>query len=183
MMPGPQGLPRFVAALATLVALSACTQEDRDQPLEQVEPIDIPAADTTTRTNFNISNPTLEIPTTFPVGDGDLLTLVWSDEFDSAKLDPETWFFESGDGSDFVGDGGITGLPSGWGNNELQWYLPDNAQLENGVLKITARRETVGDFGYTSARITTRDRFAFKYGRIEASIKFPSGQGLWPAFW
>ena len=183
MMPGPRGLPRFVAALATLVALSACTQEDRDQPLEQVQPIDIPVADTTTRTNFNIDNPTLEIPTTFPVSDGDLLTLVWSDEFDGAQLDPETWFFESGDGSDFVGDGGITGLPSGWGNNELQWYLPDNAQLENGVLKITARRETVGDFGYTSARITTRDRFAFKYGRIEASIKFPSGQGLWPAFW
>ena len=183
MMPGPRGLPRFVAALATLVALSACTQEDRDQPLEQVQPIDIPVADTTTRTNFNIDNPTLEIPTTFPVSDGDLLTLVWSDEFDGAQLDPETWFFESGDGSDFVGDGGITGLPSGWGNNELQWYLPDNAQLENGVLKITARRETVGDFGYTSARITTRDRFAFKYGRIEASIKFPSGQGLCPAFW
>jgi len=183
MMPGPRGLPRFVAAMATLVALSACTQEDRDQPLEQVQPIDIPVADTTTRTNFNIDNPTLEIPTTFPVSDGDLLTLVWSDEFDGAQLDPETWFFESGDGSDFVGDGGITGLPSGWGNNELQWYLPDNAQLENGVLKITARRETVGDFGYTSARITTRDRFAFKYGRIEASIKFPSGQGLWPAFW
>src|SRR6056297_340550 len=183
MMPGPRGLTRFVAALATLVALSACTAEDRDQPLEAIESIEIPAADTTTRTNFNIDNPTLEIPTTFPVSDGDLLTLVWSDEFDDAQLDPETWFFESGDGANFVGDGGITGLPSGWGNNELQWYLPDNAQLEDGVLKITARRETVDDFGYTSARITTRDRFAFKYGRIEASIKLPAGQGLWPAFW
>ncbi len=183
MMPGPRGLPRFVAALAALVALSACTQEDRDQPLQQVVPIDIPVADTTTRTNFNIDNPTLEIPTTFPVSDGDLLTLVWSDEFDGAQLDPETWFFESGDGANFVGDGGVMGLPSGWGNNELQWYLPDNAQIENGVLKITARRETVGDFRYTSARITTRDRFAFRYGRIEASIKLPSGQGLWPAFW
>jgi len=183
MMPGPRGLPRFVAALSTLVALSACTQEDRDQPLEQVQPIEIPAADTTTDTNFNIDNPTLEIPQTFSVSDGDLLTLVWSDEFDGAQLDPETWFFESGDGANFVGDGGITGLPSGWGNNELQWYLPDSAQLEDGVLKITARRERVGDFNYTSARITTRDRFAFKYGRIEASIKLPSGQGLWPAFW
>ena len=183
MMPGPRGLTRFVAALATLVALSACTAEDRDQPLEAIESIEIPAADTTTRTNFNIDNPTLEIPTTFPVSDGDLLTLVWSDEFDDAQLDPETWFFESGDGANFVGDGGITGLPSGWGNNELQWYLPDNAQLEDGVLKITARRETVDDFGYTSARITTRDRFAFRYGRIEASIKLPAGQGLWPAFW
>ena len=183
MIPGPRGFLRFVAALATMVALSACTAEDRDQQLEQVDTIEIPVADTTTRTNFNIDNPTLEIPVTFPVSDGDLLTLVWSDEFDGAQLDPQTWFFESGDGSNFVGDGGINGLPSGWGNNELQWYLPDNAQLENGVLKITARREAVGDFGYTSARITTRDRFAFKYGRIEASIKLPSGQGLWPAFW
>jgi len=183
MMPGSRGLPRFAAALAILLLLSACTQEDRDQQLDKVQPIDIPPADTTTRTNFNINNPTLEIPETFPVSDGDLLTLVWSDEFDGAQLDPETWFFESGDGANFIGDGGIVGLPSGWGNNELQWYLPDNAQLEDGVLKITARRETVGDFGYTSARITTRDRFAFKYGRIEASIKLPSGQGLWPAFW
>ncbi len=183
MMPGPRGLPRFVAALATLVLLSACTAEDRDQPLEQVESIDIPAANTATRTNFNIDNPALALPTTFPVSDGDLLTLVWSDEFDGAQLDPETWFFESGDGANFVGDGGVMGLPSGWGNNELQWYLPDNAQIDDGVLKITARREAVGNFRYTSARITTRDRFAFRYGRIEASIKLPSGQGLWPAFW
>ena len=55
--------------------------------------------------------------------------------------------------------------------------------IVNGVLEITARRETVGDFNYTSARINTEDRFAFKYGRIEASIKMPSGQGLLPAFW
>ena len=183
MIRGLRGLPRSVVALATLVALSACTAEDRDQQLERVDTIQIPVADTTTRININIADPTLEIPTTFPVRDGDLLTLVWSDEFDGTQLDPETWFFESGDGANFVGDGGINGLPSGWGNNELQWYLPDNARLENGVLKITARRETVGRFGYTSARITTRDRFAFQYGRIEASIKLPSGQGLWPAFW
>ncbi len=183
MMPGPRALPRYVVALATLLALSACTSEDRDQPLGNVDTIEVPVADTTTRVNFNIDDPTLEIPTTYPVADGDLLTLVWSDEFNGGQLDPETWFFESGDGANFIGDGGIVGLPSGWGNNELQWYLPDNAQLEDGVLKITARRETVDDFGYTSARITTRDRFAFKYGRIEASIKLPSGQGLWPAFW
>ncbi len=55
--------------------------------------------------------------------------------------------------------------------------------IVNGVLEITARRETVSYQNYTSARINTRDRFAFKYGRIEASIKLPSGQGLWPAFW
>ena len=74
-------------------------------------------------------------------------------------------------------------LPAGWGNDELQYYLPDNAQLEGGVLKITARRESFGGQPYTSARINTRDRFAFRYGRIEASIKLPAGQGIWPAFW
>jgi beta-glucanase (GH16 family) len=155
--------------------VSACTQGDRDQPLTQVQPIDIPAADAETRVNFNIDNPTLNVPETFEVSDGDLLKLVWADEFEGAQLDPEVWFFETGDGSQY-------GIP-GWGNSELQWYLPDSARLEDGKLKITAKRETVGDFNYTSARINTRDRFAFRYGRIEASIKLPSGQGLWPAFW
>ena len=81
----------------------------------------------------------------------------------------------------------MTGLKlafrAGWGNNELQYYLPDNAQLVNGVLEITARRETIEGSNYTSARLNTEDRFAFKYGRIEASIKLPEGQGIWPAFW
>ncbi len=103
------------------------------------------------------------------------MTLVWSDEFDGAQLDPEVWYFETGDGSQY-------GIP-GWGNNELQWYLPDNARLEGGLLIITARRESTNGFAYTSARLNTRDRFAFRYGRIEASIKLPPGQGIWPAFW
>jgi beta-glucanase (GH16 family) len=104
-----------------------------------------------------------------------MLNLVWSDEFDGAQLDPETWFFESGDGSQY-------GIP-GWGNNELQWYLPDSAELANGRLIITAREESQSGKNYTSARINTRDRFAFRYGRVEARIRLPGGQGLWPAFW
>ena len=170
-----RGVLRFAAMLAAVSLIAACDGGDRPQPLGNVQPIVIPVADTTTRVNFNIDDPTLEIPGTFPVRDLDLLTLVWSDEFNGDRLDPEVWFFESGDGSQY-------GIP-GWGNGERQWYLPDNARLEDGKLKITARRETVGNFGFTSARINTRDRFAFKYGRIEASIKLPSGQGLWPAFW
>ena len=162
MSPIMRGSLRYTVPLAALWLLSACTSGDREQPLTQVEPIEVPAADTTTTVNININNPALNIPSTFPVSDGDLLTLVWSDEFDAAQLDPQVWFFETGDGSQY-------GIP-GWGNNELQYYLPDNARLENGVLKIEARRETVGDFGFTSARINTQDRFAFKYGRIEASI-------------
>jgi beta-glucanase (GH16 family) len=140
-----------------------------------VEIIDIPAADVGNQQNTNINNPTLNIPATFEVGPG-ALTLVWSEEFDGPAIDPETWFFATGDGSE-------VGLPGGWGNNELQYYLPDNAMIVNGVLEITARRETAGGLNYTSARINTEDRFAFQYGRIEASIKLPSGQGIWPAFW
>ena len=125
--------------------------------------------------NVNITNPTLTVADNFDVSPGDTLTLVWSDEFDAAQLDPEVWFFESGDGSQY-------GIP-GWGNNELQWYLGDSAELRDGMLVITARQESVGGKNYTSARINTRDRFAFRYGRIEARIRFPEGQGIWPAFW
>ena len=168
-------LLRWAAPFGFLCVLSACAENGREPLLSDVDSIDIPEADTTTSVNLNITNPTLEVPTTFPVRDGDLLTLVWSDEFDGAQLDPEVWLFEEGDGSQY-------GIP-GWGNNEQQYYLPDNARLENGRLIIEARRESVGEFGFTSARITTQDRFAVRYGRIEASMKLPGGQGLWPAFW
>ena len=127
--------------------------------------------------NINIDNPTLAPFDNTDVisGDPSSWTLVWGDEFDAAQLDPEVWFFENGDGSQY-------GIP-GWGNNELQWYLEDSAELRDGMLVITAREEAVGGKNYTSARLNTRDRFAFKYGRIEARIRFPEGQGLWPAFW
>jgi beta-glucanase (GH16 family) len=126
-------------------------------------------------TNVNIDNPTLTIADNNEVSPGDTLTLVWADEFDGAQLDPESWYFEEGDGSQY-------GIP-GWGNNELEWYLPNSAQLENGMLVITAREEATNGKNYTSARINTRDRFAFRYGRIEARIRLPGGQGIWPAFW
>lgn len=125
--------------------------------------------------NRNIGNPTLQRVDNDAVSPGDTLTLVWSDEFDGAQLDPETWFFEEGDGSQY-------GIP-GWGNNELQWYLPNSAQLENGNLVITARAEASNGRRYTSARLHTRDRVAVRYGRIEARIRLPGGQGTWPAFW
>jgi PKD repeat protein len=98
--------------------------------------------------------------------------LIWSDEFDYSGLpDPSKWNMETGGG--------------GWGNNELQYYTDteNNAMVENGILTITAREESVGGRDYTSARITTQNKFDFKYGRIEARIKLPYGQGIWPAFW
>ncbi|MFB9058202.1 carbohydrate-binding protein [Mariniflexile ostreae] len=95
--------------------------------------------------------------------------LVWQDEFDTGIS--SDWVFETGNGY------------SGWGNNELQYYRRENATVENGQLVITAKKETYGGYNYTSARMKTQGKKNFKYGKIEARIASPSGQGLWPAFW
>ena len=99
--------------------------------------------------------------------------LVWHDEFAAAALDTTIWAQETG------GDG--------WGNAELEFYTDHgaNARVENGQLVIEARREAVGGRDYTSARLKTRVAAggAWRYGRIEARIQIPRGQGLWPAFW
>ena len=125
--------------------------------------------------NVNINDPAFTRIDNTPVTAGASSTLVWSDEFDAERLDPATWFFETGDGSQY-------GIP-GWGNNEAQWYQPDNAELKDGLLVITAREARAGGKQYTSARINTKDRVAVRYGRIESRIRLPGGQGLWPAFW
>jgi beta-glucanase (GH16 family) len=101
--------------------------------------------------------------------------LVWADQFDGDALDPSKWEWEVN--------------AQGGGNNELQYYTdrPENTQLSDGRLLLTANRETyVGPEGkreYTSARIRTKHRGDWKYGRIEARAKMPVGQGLWPAIW
>lgn len=104
--------------------------------------------------------------------------LVWSDEFNGTSLDRVTWEPQTGTGTAY-------GLPAGWGNNELQFYtdLPANLSVSGGNLRIVARQQFFGGSTYTSARIRTLNSFATKYGRIEARIKIPSGQGIWPAFW
>ncbi|WP_017591361.1 glycoside hydrolase family 16 protein [Nocardiopsis potens] len=108
-----------------------------------------------------------------PAGDAAPGALVWSDEFDGAAgsaPDPANWNHELGD--------------HGWGNGELQDYTGsrENSALDGaGNLVITARREADG--GYTSARMTTKDKFEQAYGRFEARIRIPRGQGIWPAFW
>ena len=105
-------------------------------------------------------------------------TLTMQDEFDvDGFIDPATWAFE-------IGDGTAQGIP-GWGNNELQYYTdrPENAIVEDGMLKIIARQEAFEGSGYTSARIISQNLFEQQYGRFEARIKLPWGKGLWPAFW
>jgi len=97
--------------------------------------------------------------------------LVWADEFEGAALDLTKWNYETGGG--------------GWGNNEKQNYTnrTDNVRLESGSLVIEAKKETYGTNGYTSARINTRNKVNYAYGKIEARISLPAGKGTWPAFW
>jgi len=108
--------------------------------------------------------------------------LLWSDEFDAdagTSINEDYWTCRTGGG--------------GWGNNELQYYTCDLDNIAHdgeGNLVITAIEEGVeddrcwyGDCRYTSSRIVTQDKVEFTHGRVEARIKVPEGQGLWPAFW
>ena len=106
-------------------------------------------------------------------------SLVWSDEFDGpngSPVDSSKWSFNIGG--------------NGWGNNELETYTNRlaNSDLEGGRLAIKAIKETFTGpdnitRNYTSARLLTKNKFSQAYGRFEARIKIPYGQGIWPAFW
>lgn len=96
-------------------------------------------------------------------------TLVWSDEFNGTALDQSSWNYNIGG--------------HGWGNNEQEYYTDKNATINNGNLVISGKAEQIDSNGYTSSRITTKGKHEFQYGKIEARIKIPAGQGLWPAFW
>ncbi len=101
--------------------------------------------------------------------------VVWSDEFEGNQVDTDKWEFQ-------IGDGCSEGI-CGWGNNELQFYQAENATVSDGLLRITAKEQRVRAYRYTSARLRTLNKGDFKYGRFEARIKIPQGQGIWPAFW
>lgn len=110
------------------------------------------------------------------------MQLVWADEFDGPAgtgPDPENWGFDVGG--------------EGWGNYELQYHTDslDNAAHDGeGNMVITARQDNpdnlecwYGTCEYTSARLLTQGNFDHQYGRFEANIQIPTGQGVWPAFW
>jgi len=99
------------------------------------------------------------------------MNLVWSDEFSGKTIDPLVWNYDIGG--------------SGWGNNELEYYTNSskNAFVTNGYLVIEARKETYKTNNYTSARLLSKDKKSFTYGRIDFRAKLPKGQGIWPALW
>ncbi|QED38609.1 family 16 glycosylhydrolase [Antarcticibacterium arcticum] len=98
--------------------------------------------------------------------------LVWADEFNvDGSPDNSKWGFDTGAG--------------GWGNNEPQFYTSrsENVRVDNGLLRITAKKESYEGAPYTSARINTQGKFSFKYGKVEVRAKLPEGGGTWPAIW
>lgn len=105
-------------------------------------------------------------------GTADSTRVSWSDEFNyTGRPDTSKWAYDTGGG--------------GWGNQELEYYTdrPENARVENGHLIIETRKEDWQGLKYTSARLVTRGKAAFQYGRIEVKAKIPSGRGSWPAIW
>lgn len=105
--------------------------------------------------------------------------LVWSDEFNYNGLPDSTkWSYD------------IEGNRSGWGNHELQFYTKGklaNSEVSNGTLKIIAQKDSIsneiGKFGFTSARLLTKHKGDWLYGRFEIKAKLPNGRGMWPAIW
>jgi len=106
-----------------------------------------------------------------PIVPPDGWKLAWHDEFDGTAIDTKNWTYDLGGG--------------GWGNGEAEFYTnrPENARIENNMLVIEARREKYQGAYYTSARLKTQGLQTFQYGRIEARLKVPPGNGMWPAFW
>jgi beta-glucanase (GH16 family) len=99
-------------------------------------------------------------------------SLIWSDEFDTPGApNSSKWGYDIGAG--------------GWGNNESQYYTNRtvNAIVSGGTLKIIAKAENFSGSSYTSARLVSKDKFSFKYGKIEIRAKLPAGIGTWPAIW
>ena len=101
-----------------------------------------------------------------------VFSLVWSDEFNAdGPPDPSKWGYDIGAG--------------GWGNGESQFYTnrSDNVIVQGGMLKIKMIKENYSGSQYTSARILSKNKYAFTYGKVEVSAKIPSGKGSWPAIW
>ncbi len=94
-------------------------------------------------------------------------TLVWADEFTGNTVNPDNWTYDLGGG--------------GWGNNELETYTTGSATVQDGELRITARKNADGS--YSSARLKTQARQSWTYGKFAARMRLPQGQGIWPAFW
>jgi len=128
-------------------------------------------------TALNSNDQAISISKTVKVFVNDDMQLVWSDEFDTnGAPDAAKWDYDLGDGCPNI---------CGWGNNEKEYYTnrSDNVIVENGVLKIIAKKEDYEGSQYTSTRMLTKGKFEFTYAKVEVRAKLPEGGGTWPAIW
>ena len=97
--------------------------------------------------------------------------LVWEERFTGTKIEEANWNYTEGSW--------------GFGNDELQYYTAreENARIENGLLILEAKEEKYEGMNYTSAKLSTKGKASWKYGRFEIKAKLPEGQGIWPAIW
>jgi beta-glucanase (GH16 family) len=130
-----------------------------------------PATGTITNddTKIVISNTGYDAPTSYAG-----YTLSWADEFNGNSLDQTAWTFQNGDGCPNL---------CGWGNAELEYYRPENLFFQEGKMVIEARKESFNGKSYTSSKILSEGKKAFKFGRIDIRAKLPRGKGIWPALW
>ena len=185
LSPVPTASPTPTVTPEPIDPIDPPTASPADTPEPTPQPTPRPTAKPTPRptplpTPAPTPEPTPEPPNAPP--EDPEWVLRWADEFSEAvgtPPNPSFWRHEVGGW--------------GWGNQEHQFYTDraDNAAHDgHGHLVITAREETLptsscwyGTCLYSSARLTTEDRFTQQYGRIEARIELPYGQGIWPAFW
>lgn len=161
---------------ASKIVLPYRFEVDEDEEIEEPVPEPVDPSEPTDPSD------SIEVGDTF----GDW-TLTWHDEFDDDQLNEENWRIDTGNGyQDENGE-----FIHGWGNEELQYYQEDNVSVEDGHLVLQAREETIHEpghgretFNYTSGKvISDGGRFNQTYGRFEAKMALPEGQGFWPAFW
>jgi|GEM_PF-462244 len=150
-----------------------------------------------TYSSFLLYVTTLDVPVTLSnvtvsiTGGTDVTGVGFTGAFGGASFDV---FVDTGDGDTGGGDNGVDTSKWaydigngnwGWGNGEAQYYTKrsDNVIVENGTLKIIAKKENYGGQAYTSARLKTQGKFSFAHGRVEVRAKLPEGQGTWPAIW
>lgn len=180
---------KFLALFATSVlSLTSCnlfSDDTSENNGSSTSPVTSPTTPVTTPSSGKdpVSTPSVSSPTKPEEVDGVPVTeipagynLSWHDEFNGNSLNANFWEQQIGNGTEY-------GPGDGWGNGEAQWYQAQNTTVTDGNLIITAKKESVGGKAYTSSRIRTLGKVSMKYGRIEARMALPEGQGLWPAFW
>ena len=120
------------------------------------------------------TKPVQTTPVPTPTSDPNAWILVWADEFDQpdgSAPDPAKWNHQQGG--------------AGWGNGELQHYTnsTENSFIQDGMLMIRAKQESMMGRDFTSARLNTQFKGDWTFGRFEIHARLPNTQGIWPAFW